>query len=204
MSEFGAVVRRRRMCRAFLADPVEASLIESLVDLASRSPSAGKTQGWHLVVLEGSDTDRFWRHAFPPARRSGFRWPGLFDAPVIALAFADPDAYVARYGESDKAATGLGESVEAWPTPYWTVDASMALMTLLHAAEDAGLGALLFAVFNGEAAVRTELGVPDTVQLLGAVALGWPVPTETSTVGEGRSANRPRRPADEIIHRGGW
>jgi nitroreductase len=188
------------MCRSFVDRPVEPSLVDHLVDLASRAPSAGKTQGWHLVVLEDDLTDRFWRHAFPAERRSGFRWPGLFTAPVIILPFADPDAYVARYAEPDKARTGLGAGTDAWPTPYWTVDASMSVMTLLLAAEDAGLGALFFAVFNGEAEVRAELGVPDNLQLLGAIAVGWPA-DEPST---GASAQRPRRPAAEIVHRNGW
>ena len=73
-------------------------------------PSAGKAQGWHLVVLEGADTARFWDVTLPPERRSGFAWPGLLDAPVIALPLADPEAYVRRYGEPDKAASGLGRS----------------------------------------------------------------------------------------------
>ena len=145
-------------------------------------------------------TDRFWRHAFPVERRGGFQWPGLFDAPVIVLPFADADAYVQRYSEPDKAQTGLGAGAEAWPTPYWTVDASMAVMTLLLAAEDAGLGALLFAVFNGEAEVRAELGVPAGLQLLGAIALGWPAAVDEP----GLSAARPRRPTAQIVHRNGW
>ncbi|MBI5090132.1 MAG: nitroreductase family protein [Actinobacteria bacterium] len=188
------------MCRSFLPDPVPAALLDHLVDLAVRAPSAGKTQGWHLVVLEGAQTDRFWRHAFAPDRRGAFRWPGLFGAPVIALPFADPQAYVERYAEPDKAVTGLGAGPDAWPTPYWTVDASMAMMTLLLGAEDAGLGALLFAVFRGEAEVRAELGVPDHLQLLGAIALGWPAPRTPP----GASAGRPRRTPDQVVHRGGW
>ncbi|MFN8024500.1 MAG: nitroreductase family protein [Acidimicrobiales bacterium] len=206
MSELDDVVRRRRMCRSFRPDPVDPSLVDHLVDLASRAPSAGKTQGWHLVVLEGGETDRFWRHAFPAERRDGFRWPGLFRAPLIVLPFADPDAYSARYAEPDKARTGLGAGPEAWPTPYWTVDASMSVMTLLLAAEDAGLGALLFAVFSGEAEVRAELGVPDGLQLLGAIALGWPdADADTgSGSGKGISAGRRRRSPAEIVHRNGW
>ncbi len=188
------------MCRSFRPDPVDPDLVDRLVDLASRSPSAGKTQGWHLVVLEGEQTDRFWRHAFPTERRAGFTWPGLFGAPVILLPFVDPQAYVARYAEPDKARTGLGAGPDAWPTPYWTVDGSMSVMTLLLAAEDAGLGALFFAVFNGEGAVRAELGVPRGMQLLGAVALGWPSPEPSL----GASATRVRRSPNQIIHRNGW
>jgi len=201
VNEFGAVIRRRRMTRSFRDDPVAPELLDSLVDLASRAPSAGKSQGWHLVVLDGADTDRFWRHAFPADRRAGFAFPGLLRAPVIALPFADPGAYVARYAEPDKARSGLGVGPEAWPTPYWTIDASMAVMTLLLAAEDVGLGALFFAVFEGEADVRAELGVPDALQLLGAIALGWPT-TDQSRAGS--SAARPRRTPAQIVHRGGW
>lgn len=191
------------MTRSFLDRAVPADVLDGLVDLASRAPSAGKTQGWHLVVLDGVDTDRFWRHAFPVGRRDSFAFPGLFTAPVIALPFADPSAYVERYAEPDKARTGLGAGAHAWPTPYWTIDASMAVMTFLLAAEDAGLGSLLFAVFDGADAVRDEIGVPDDLQLLGAIALGWPDPDRGATR-IGVSAARPRRAPSEIIHRGGW
>jgi nitroreductase len=192
------------MCRSFRPDPIDPAVLDHMVDLAARAPSAGKTQGWHLVVLEGADTDRFWRHAFPVERRGSFRFPGLFDAPLILLPFADPDAYVTRYAEPDKAATGLGGSPDDWPTPYWTIDASMSVMTLLLGAEDAGLGALLFAVFHGEAEVRAELGVPEGLQLLGAIAMGHPAEDAGTNDRQGVSARRPRRSAAEIVHRGGW
>lgn len=189
------------MTRAFRSTPVAAAVIDDLVDLAARAPSAGKTQGWHLVVLSGSDTARFWDITLPEERRATFRWQHLLDAPTIALPFADPEAYVARYAEPDKARSGLGESVEDWPTPYWTVDAAMAVMTLLLAAEDRGLGALFFGVFRGEAELRATLNIPDELQLLGAIALGYPLAAAEQS---GRSAGRPRRGADEIIHRGRW
>ena len=196
------------MTRAFRPDALPDGTIERLVDLASRAPSAGKTQGWHLVVLEGDDTAVFWDITLPEERRSRFRWQRLLDAPVIALPFADPGAYVARYAEPDKAGTGLGEGPEAWATPYWTVDASMAVMALLLAAEDEGLGALLFGVFRGEAELRAALGVPESFELLGAVALGHPADDsaadggEANDTGAGRSARRRRRTPAEIVHRG--
>ena len=203
------------MTRSFSTEPVDPAAIDLLVDLASRSPSAGKTQGWHLIVLEGSDTARYWDITLPASgpdeKRSGFRWQRLLDAPVLMVALADPDAYVDRYAEPDKAHTGLGESADAWPAPYWTIDTSMAVMTLLHAAEDAGLGALFFGVFQREADVRAELRVPDRLQIIGAIAMGHPASvTELdaagtrSSGGAGRSSTRSRRHPDEIVHRGGW
>lgn len=185
--------------------PVPGPLLDELVDLASRAPSAGKVQGWHLVVLQGQHTSRFWDVTLPPERRAGFAWPGLLDAPVIALPLADPEAYVRRYGEPDKAATGLGRSAEAWPVPYWTVDTAFAMMTLLLAAEDRGLGTLFFGVFQGEQELRAGLGLPAHLELLGAIALGWPADADGGRPdGPGRSAGRRRRAPEEIIHRGGW
>jgi nitroreductase len=188
------------MTRAFRPDPLPVGLLDALVDLAARAPSAGKTQGWHLVVLEGADTAAFWDVTLPEPRRSRFAWPGLLAAPVIALPLADAGAYVSRYREVDKAATGLGVSADVWPAPYWTIDTSMAVMTLLLGAHAAGLGALFFGVFGAEAELRTALGIPSDLEMLGAVALGWPARAGRA----GRSAARRRRTTAEIVHRGRW
>ena len=119
------------MTRAFTRDPIDPAVVDDLVDLASRSPSAGKTQGWHVIVLEGPDqVARYWDITLPDERRDTFAWPGLLDAPVIALALADSTAYLERYSEPDKSWTGLGAGTDAWPAPYWTMDASMAVMTI--------------------------------------------------------------------------
>jgi nitroreductase len=191
------------MTRAFDPDrAVEPERLTRLVDAGARAPSAGKAQGWHLVVLEGPETARFWDRTLPAERRTGFAWPGLLDAPVVALPLADAEAYVARYAEPDKAATGLGRSAAVWPVPYWTVDTAFSVMSLLLAAEAEGLGTLFFGVFRGEAELRADLGIPDRLQLLGAIAIGWP---SVSSAGRpGASARRPRRPVSEIVHRGGW
>jgi nitroreductase len=185
------------MTRTFDGRPVDPALLDELVDLAARAPSAGKTQGWHLVVLEGPRTALFWDATLPVERRAAFAFPGLLAAPTIAIPVAEPDAYVARYGEGDKAATGLGSGPDAWPVPYWTVDASMAVMTFLLAAEEAGLGALFFGVFHGEGAVRAALGIDARDQVIGAIALGWPAPDPRP----GRSAGRARRAVAERLRR---
>lgn len=203
MPDFADVVRRRRMTRAFASDPVERAVFDELVDLAARAPSAGKTQGWHLVVLEGPETRQFWDVTLPAVRRDSFRWKRLLSAPIIALPLADAKAYTDRYSEPDKAQTGLGAGPDAWPVPYWTIDASMSVMTMLLAAEAVGLGALFFGVFRGERELRHALGIPPGLELLGAIALGHPAEVDP-TPARGVSAVRPRRRAAEIIHRGGW
>ena len=71
MAEFADVVRRRRMTRSFKPDPLPEGMLEQFVDLANRAPSAGKTQGWHVVALEGEQTGPvLGHHAAADAARS--------------------------------------------------------------------------------------------------------------------------------------
>lgn len=188
------------MVRAYDGRPVPPDVLDRVLDAGRRAPSAGNTQGLDLVVLEGeAEVARYWDVALPagPAR-DGFRWQGLLRAPVLVLPVVAPGAYAARYAEEDKAATGLG-SAEAWPVPYWFVDGGMAVDAMLLTAGHEGLGALFFGMFDRERAVLDALGVPADRRGVGVVALGHPAPDEP-----GRSAGRPRRPAEDVVHRGGW
>jgi nitroreductase len=192
-------VRRRRMVRAFRDDPVDPRVVDRLVDLARRAPSAGNSQGMAYLVLEGADTAAYWDVTLPAERRATFGWPGLVDAPVLLVVLVRPAAWVERYAESDKAAAGLGGSADDWPVPYWWVDAGMASEHLLLGAVDAGLGACFFGPFDHEEDVLADLGVPAGWRIVGTVALGHPAPDPP-----GRSAGRPRPPLDEVQHRGRW
>jgi nitroreductase len=188
------------MVRAFTDDPVQPGVVDALIDLARRAPSAGNSQGWAFVVLEGPEqTARYWDVTLPPDRRAGFRWPGLVTAPVLVVALVRPDAWVERYAEPDKATVGLGAGTSGWSVPYWWVDGGMAVEHLLLGAVDAGLGACFFGLFDHEAAVLAALAVPDGWRALGTVAVGHPAPDEP-----GRSATRGRRPLAVVLHRGGW
>lgn len=198
--EFSDVVRTRRMVRRYTAAAVPPSVVDELLDLARRAPSAGNSQGTHFVVLEGAaQTAQFWDTTLPLERRESFPWPGLLDAPVLVLPVADRRAYLDRYSEPDKARTGLGGDADAWAMPYWQIDTAMATMTLLHAAVDRGLGALFFGIFDNTAAVCDQLGIPEGAQPIGAVTLGWPAEERQSL-----SAGRSRRSLDSVVHRGRW
>ena len=199
MSEFGRLVRGRHMSRAYTADPVDPAAVDQILDLARRGPSAGKTESLHFLVLEGVDVARYWDTTLAPHKRTSFPWPQLLDAPVLVVPWVEPDAYVRRYAEPDKASTGLGEAQDAWSVPYWWVDGGAAAMTVLLAAEDEGLGALLFGLFEHEPAVRREFGVPDGFRAIGAIAIGHPAPDRPSM-----SAGRRRPSFDDVVHRGDW
>lgn len=188
------------MVRAFTDQSVAPAVVEALCDLARRAPSAGNSQGLDLVVLDDPEAvASYWDITLPEPRRSAFRWPLLLRAPVLLLVVTHPDAYVTRYGESDKARTGLGAGPNAWPVPYWWVDAGAAAEHLLLGAVAAGLGACLFGAFDHEKAVADRFGVPPDRRLVATIAVGHPAPDEP-----GRSASRARRDLDDVVHRNGW
>ncbi|HET9076264.1 MAG TPA: nitroreductase family protein [Acidimicrobiales bacterium] len=198
--ELDEVIRRRRMCRDFSDRPVGRDVVDRLLDRARRAPSAGHTQGWAFLVMEGpAEVGRFWRATSDPDWLAAPSLPGLLRAPVVVVPMASESAYRDRYGEKDKALAG---PAGGWSVPYWTVDVSFATMLLLLGAVDERLGALFFGLRPGSPdRLRHEFGVPDGWDPIGAVALGWPAPAERPS---GSSTRRPRRAWDEVVHRGGW
>ncbi len=197
LDSLAGVIRHRRMVRAFTGSPIDDALLDRLLDLTRRAPSAGNTQPWELLVLDGTDVDRYW--ATTISDRAGFRWQGLLAAPVLVIPYVRPTAYTERYAEADKAATGLGDGTDAWSVPYWWIDGGAAIENLLLAASAAGLGACLFGQFDHEDAIRGAFDVPDDRRALGTIALGHPAPDEP-----GRSARRGRPDLESIVHRGRW
>jgi nitroreductase len=188
------------MVRAFTDAPVAPEVVEGLIDLARRAPSAGNSQGVAWLALSGpEETARYWDVALPDERRGQFGFPGLVTAPVLLLGLVRADTWIERYAEPDKVAHGLGSGAGAWPVPYWWVDGGMAVEHVLLGAVDAGLGACFFGLFDHEPAVFAALGVPDGWRALGTIALGHPARDEP-----GLSAKRPRREVDEVLHRGRW
>jgi nitroreductase len=192
-------ISRRRMCRNFLERPVPPETLDRLLAAATRAPSAGNTQGWAFLVLEGDDRDRFWSQQADTAWLEHPSHPGLLRAPMLVVPLASRDRYAERYSEPDKATVGPGR-VEQWHVPYWLVDAAFATMLLLLEVTQEGLGALFFALRRDPSPLLHELGAPPSWEALGAVAIGWPSPDDRPTP----SAERPRRPVAELVHRGRW
>ena len=166
--ELSEAVRRRHMTRNFEPAALDRPLVDGLLADALAAPSAGNTQGREFVVLEGSpQTDTFWQATTDAGWRArSRRYEGLSRAPVVVLAFSDPDAYVERYAEPDKQPAD-GVEVE-WVVPYWHVDASFAVMSLLLGATDRGIGAAFLGNFRGETELKRVLDVPARMRWLGS------------------------------------
>ena len=196
--ELSQVVRRRRMVRRFDPErPVPREVLERILHAAQRAPSAGFSQGWDFVVLEGrGQTEAFWA-----ATRDGGREPdawlrGVSAAPALVLCLSDPGAYLDRYAEPDKVWTDRDPA--RWPVPYWDVDTGMAAMLMLLTAVDEGLGALFFGVPpDRHPDVLEAHGIPRDRRLVGVVALGHELERTTSP-----SLRRGRRAEADVVHWG--
>ncbi len=77
----------------------------------------------------------------------------------------------------------------------------MAIMLILLAAVNEGLGAWYLGITRGEDDVVRELGVPLSCAMLGVIALGYPSPEDKP-----RSSvfTKRRRPFEEMFHIGRW
>ena len=197
--EFQDVVRRRRMVRNYTDQPLPDGALDRMLANAVRAPSAGFSQGWAFLVLEGtSETGRFWSAVFPPEDRHDFRYPGLFRAPAVVVPLSSKSVYLERYAEADKGWTDRDES--RWPVPYWDIDTGMAALLILQTAVDLGLGALFFGIFPSRLpAFRAAFDVPEAWTPIGAITVGHPAPDTPSP-----SLRRGRRRPEDVIHRGSW
>ena len=199
--EFTDVVRRRRMIRNYSPEPVDPGVLDRILDHAVRAPSAGFSQGWAFLVLDtAEDVARYWRCTAGDRVDDPDRWlRGMMTAPVVIVPLSHKDAYLDRYAEPDKGWTDRDEA--RWPVPYWHLDTAMASLLMLLTAVDEGLGACFFGIPpDASDRFREEFGVPAAYTPIGAVTVGHRVP-DSGTAG---SVRRGRRPAEEVVHRGGW
>jgi len=195
------------MVRSFQLRPVPPEAVSEIMDNARRAPSAGFSQGSAFLVIEGEAEARaFWDLTYPIARRAEWRWPGLFNAPVVIVCLSSREAYLDRYAEPDKGHTDRSES--RWPVPYWDIDTGFAAMIILLSAVDLGLGALFFGLGGVGSGMRGETDfsrlrdaylIPDTYRPIGAIAVGYAASDMPNP-----SLKRGRRPAETVVHRGSW
>jgi nitroreductase len=195
--EFRDVVLKRRMVRNFADRPVEAELIDRILELSRHAPSAGFTQGQSFIVVTDPEKkkaialtceeDEYVQRGFAPF---------ISKAPVLLIPCTSEVAYHRRYQEADKVNEDGSEI--AWPVPYWFMDVGCAVMIALLAAIDEGLVSA-FAGSKDLAAFRAILEIPAEVTPVGVIALGYRAADIPSP-----SLKRGRKADEEYIHREHW
>lgn len=193
---FDELLSRRRMVRNYGPEPVPDDAIERIVDAARKAPSAGFSQGQRFIVVTDPGVRRAIAEAADESEyvANGFD-PWISSAPVHVVVCVRENDYHERYREPDKLVGG--DEIE-WPVPYWWVDAGAALMLVLLAAVNEGLGAG-FVGFHALPSIKAELGIPDDVTPIGVVTMGHPAPDRKSG-----SLKRGRKSRDQVVYRDRW
>jgi len=189
------------MVRSYSDRPVDPDVVDRALANATRAPSAGFSQGWGFLVLDRpDDVRRFWAATTDPDAAPD-RWlRGMSKAPVVIVPCSSKAAYLDRYAEDDKGWADRDES--RWPVPYWDIDTGMASLLILQTVVDEELGACFFGIpADRVGAVKEAFGVPERFDPIGAMTIGHPADTPGA---KGSPSTRPRKPADEVVHRGRW
>ena len=194
--DFADVLARRRMVRNYTDEPIDDEVLEEVAGAALRAPSAGNSQALGVVLV----TDAGTRGQIAELAGEGSYVEAGFDpwisrAPAHIVISVSEDVYHRRYQEPDK----LGEDGEIdWPVPYWWVDAGAAMMAVLLAAVDNGLGAGFLGV-HSLPDLAALLGLPEDQKPIGVITLGRPAPDRRS----GSLSREPAR-ANIMVHRDRW
>ena len=196
------------MIRAFTGEPLAASTAERLLQAANRAPSAGFSQGYSFLVLEGKEQSApLWEMLYESEASENAtedadlaQVTALSTAPLVIVPLACKDVYLDRYAQPGKGWTDRDEA--RWPVPYWYIDTGFAALLILLTVVDEGLGAVFFGLPpENMADFRAQYGVPDQWMPIGAIAIGYPDPA-ADPVPPARASDR--KSLDELVHRGHW
>ncbi len=194
--DVGKAVMARRSVRGFLDRPVDIDLIRQLVIAASRAPSGGNLQPWHVDIVAGDAMNRLKQTMM--VRLAGEAEPSEYDiypkeliSPYRDRRFAVGEAMYERIGipRDDKVARRMwfarnfaffGAPVALFTTvdrrmgpPQWS-DLGMFLQTLMLLAVEAGLATCAqecWAIYPQT--VKAFLGTPDERMLFCGMAIGY-------------------------------
>jgi len=169
---FYELYERRKSVREFQERAMPPEVISRLLMTLNRAQSAANRQPWHFIVVEKKDREGL--NAL--LTKEGFR-----NAPVIIVACADPSQAWVR--KTDK-------------VNYAWVDVTIAVTEMIGAATAEGVGSCWIAAVDADA-VKKLLGIPAQMEVVGLVALGYPLE-------ELKKVEKVRKPLTEIIHYGRW
>lgn len=153
-------IKSRRSIRKYKPDPVEHSLIESIISAASFSPSWKNTQITRYIAIEDSSLLGKIADAYTPPYNSDI----IRQVPVlIAVTFLKGRSGFERDG-----------SYTTQKEDRWQMfDAGVACQSFCLAAHEYGLGTVIMGIFD-EDHISSLLEIPQDRELAALIALGYP------------------------------
>ena len=201
---YKAIHARRDVRDQFLPDPVADDVLRRLLEAAHHAPSVGLSQPWNFIVIRAQqDRDRVWRafqqanaeaaEMFEGTRRETYtslKLEGIRKAPVNICVTCDRS----RGGK-----VVLGRTHNPNMDVYSTV---CAIQNLWLAARAEGIGMGWVSIFR-DADLRAILGIPDRIEIVGYLCLGYVDELYDRPELEVKGWSR-RLPLEEMIFDGRW
>ena len=202
MTEFRDLLRRRRMVRRYLPDAIDPEVVERIVGVVRRAPSAGFSQGHRLVVVTEEATRREFARLAGEGEYVEMGMPAWISvAPVHVVVGVREESYHERYRRDDKLVDG--EEI-TWPAPYWYVDSGSLFMLLQLAALDEGLGTGIYGVAGENVPeLKALLALPGDIHFVCVVTIGKRPAQEDDTPLVSR-LTQARLPLEELVRRERW
>jgi nitroreductase len=165
---FYELLKRRRSVRSYTGERVSREALERIARAARRGPNAGFSQGLRILAID--DPETIAALVTDNADEKSRAWFTKAAAHVFIL--TREQDYHDRYTQPDKLAVTGGEEI-VWPVPFWHVDAGAAMMLVMLAALEEGLGSGVYGVtVENDARVRELLGIPADLTIVVGITVG--------------------------------
>lgn len=208
LDDFLALVRSRRSCRKFKADPIPDELVEKILEAGRWAMSGANGQPWEFVVIKDQPTKDKITELFIQHRQRAFqiertrveevRMPAHRGKTIGILSLKTAPVLIAVVGDRRT----LQASVlytnfvfgEGGPGAVYFKNMANATQLICLAAAAAGLGAQWASVNSGwEGTLKAILNVPEELAIPTIIPIGYP---------DYKPPPPYRRKLSEIVHHG--
>jgi nitroreductase len=199
MTDFYDLLKKRRAVRSYTGERVPRETLERIARAARRGPNAGYSQGLRLLVVDDPETIEALIDPEDDTRsQAWFR-----NAAAHFFVLTREQDYHDRYTQPDKLAITGGSEI-VWPVPFWHVDAGAAMMLVMLAALEEGLGAGVYGVtVEDDTRVRTLLAIPAELTIVVGITVGHPAEDPDRDRASSVFSQR-RRADDDVVRWNRW
>ena len=167
--------RWRRDVRRFRTDPLDAGLLDRLIELAMLAPSVGNSQPWRFVKVDDPERRARVRDNFEQCNRAALaEYEGERAALYARLKLAGLDRAPIHLGVFVDEATDCGGQLGRRTMPEtltWSVVGAVHALWLVARAHGVGVG---WVSILDAGHVRDALALPTTWSLVAYLCIGWP------------------------------
>ena len=196
---FYDLLKNRRAVRSYSGERVPRETLERIARAARRGPNAGYSQGLRILVVDDPDTIE--ALVSEDADERSRAW--FTNAAAHVFVLTREQDYHDRYTQPDKLSITGGVEI-VWPVPFWHVDAGAAMMLVMLAALEEGLGAGVYGVtVEDDARVRELLGIPADLTIVAGITVGRPAEDPDRDRASSVFSQR-RRAHDDVVRWNRW